>query len=209
MIKSMILGPVETNVYFIINDDTSECVIVDPAEQPEKIIRFLEGNELILSGILLTHGHFDHIGAVEGLIDRYKVPVYASEKEKRLLSDPDLNCSLEVFGKGIIVEADRFLKDEEEFELGGISFKNIDCPGHTEGSCCYYARELNALFSGDTLFEGSVGRTDLPTGSGKDIYRSLNEKLMKLPDATEVYPGHNGYTTIGDERNYNPWVTRN
>ncbi len=208
MIKSLILGPVQTNVYFIINDDTSECVLVDPAYSPERIVQLIKDNGLILCGILLTHGHFDHIAGVQGVLDEYKVPVYASAKEEKLLSDPELNESQEVFGRGITVVPDHLLKDNEEFELGGITFRNMDTPGHTEGSCCYYAKEMGALFSGDTLFEGSVGRTDLPTGSSRTITRSLNEVIMTLPDETDVYPGHGGYTTIGDERNYNPWITR-
>ncbi len=208
MIKSLILGPVQTNVYFIINDDTSECVLVDPAYSPERIVQLIKDNGLILCGILLTHGHFDHIAGVQGVLDEYKVPVYASAKEEKLLSDPELNESREVFGRGITVVPDHLLKDNEEFELGGITFRNMDTPGHTEGSCCYYAKEMGALFSGDTLFEGSVGRTDLPTGSSRTITRSLNEVIMTLPDETDVYPGHGGYTTIGDERNYNPWITR-
>ena len=208
MIKSLILGPVQTNVYFIINDDPSECLLVDPAYSPERIVQLIKDNGLILCGILLTHGHFDHIAGVQGVLDEYKVPVYASAKEEKLLSDPELNESREVFGRGITVVPDHLLKDNEEFELGGITFRNMDTPGHTEGSCCYYAKEMGALFSGDTLFEGSVGRTDLPTGSSRTITRSLNEVIMTLPDETDVYPGHGGYTTIGDERNYNPWITR-
>ncbi|MCR5747411.1 MAG: MBL fold metallo-hydrolase [Lachnospiraceae bacterium] len=207
MIRSLVLGPVETNVYFVINDENNECVIVDPADKAEVIQGRLRQNGLTAKAILLTHGHFDHIAGISGLINgsEEKMPIYAAETEKRLLSDGELNQSLMVYGRSITVDVDHYLKDGEEFEAAGISFKCIHTPGHTEGSCCYYIESMKTLISGDTLFEGSVGRTDLPTGSMKVMMKTIREKILPIADDTEVYPGHGGVTTIGDEKRWNPF----
>ena len=207
MIKAMVLGPVQTNTYFIINDDTDECIIADPAESPDRITGFIEENSLIPVAVILTHGHFDHIAAVKGVLDKWRIPVYASEKEKELLESAELNQSLMAYGKGIMVKADRFLKDSEEFEAGGIRFKCLHTPGHTAGSCCYLIDSMKALISGDTLFEGSIGRTDFPTGDVAVMKKTLDEIISKLPDELEVYPGHGGMTTIEDEKKWNPFLT--
>ncbi|MBQ4483108.1 MAG: MBL fold metallo-hydrolase [Lachnospiraceae bacterium] len=207
MIKAMVLGPVQTNTYFIINDDTDECIIADPAESPDKITGFIERNDLIPVAVILTHGHFDHIAAVKGVLDKWKIPVYASEKEKELLENAELNQSLAAYGRSITVKADRFLKDNEEFEAGGIEFKCLHTPGHTAGSCCYLIDSMKALISGDTLFEGSIGRTDFPTGDVSVMKKTLKEIISNLPDELEVYPGHGGVTTIEDEKKWNPFLT--
>ncbi|MCR5410501.1 MAG: MBL fold metallo-hydrolase [Lachnospiraceae bacterium] len=206
MIKSMVLGPVMTNVFFVINDDTNECVIVDPADSPERIIAFMEKEDLMPAAVLLTHGHYDHIAGVAGVLEKWKIPVYASSGEKRLLKDVDLNHSLMSYGRGITVDADRFLEDNEVFEEAGISIKCIHTPGHTEGSCCYIIDSMKAVMSGDTLFEGSIGRTDLPTGSMQQMSRTLVERISTLPEDYDVYPGHGGITTIADEKRYNPFL---
>ena len=206
MIKGMVLGPVQTNVFFIINDDTKECVIADPADHPERIISFIEKEGLKPAAIILTHGHYDHIAAVSGVLDKWKLPVYASSDEERLLSDAELNHSLMSYGRGITVRADVLLSDGEEFDAGGIHFKCIHTPGHTEGSCCFLIDSMKALISGDTLFEGSIGRTDLPTGNVPQMKRSLAEKINTLPDDLTVYPGHGGVTTIADEKRWNPFL---
>ena len=206
MIKGMVLGPVQTNVFFIINDDTKECVIADPADHPERIISFSEKEGLKPAAIILTHGHYDHIAAVSGVLDKWKLPVYASSDEERLLLDVELNHSLLAYGRGITVRADVLLSDGEEFDAGGIHFKCIHTPGHTEGSCCYLIDSMKALISGDTLFEGSIGRTDLPTGNVPQMKRSLAEKIKTLPDDLTVYPGHGGVTTIADEKRWNPFL---
>ena len=206
MIKGMVLGPVQTNVFFIINDDTKECVIADPADHPERIISFIEKEGLKPAAIILTHGHYDHIAAVSGVLDKWKLPVYASSDEERLLLDVELNHSLLAYGRGITVRADVLLSDGEEFYAGGIHFKCIHTPGHTEGSCCYLIDSMKALISGDTLFEGSIGRTDLPTGNVPQMKRSLAEKIKTLPDDLTVYPGHGGVTTIADEKRWNPFL---
>ncbi|MBR5376771.1 MAG: MBL fold metallo-hydrolase [Lachnospiraceae bacterium] len=204
-VKSMVLGPVETNVYFLINDETKETLLFDPAYAGERIQRYLEDNGLILKAIFLTHGHFDHITGVSSVREALKVPVYAAKSEERLLLDGELNESLEGYGYSVTVKPDRLLSDGEETDIAGMKIRMIETPGHTEGSCCYYHEDGKALFSGDTLFAGSVGRTDLPTGSMKQLISSIENKLMLLPDDVDVYPGHGGFTTIGYERKWNPF----
>ncbi|MBP5453478.1 MAG: MBL fold metallo-hydrolase, partial [Lachnospiraceae bacterium] len=131
--------------------------------------------------------------------------VYAYKDEEILISDVKLNLSLSV-GRGVTVTPDVWLKDGEELDLCGIKVKVIFTPGHTEGSCCFYVEAANILIAGDTLFEESVGRTDMPTGSSRKLIESIKEKLMVLPDETKVYPGHGDTTSIGNERKYNPFL---
>ena len=200
-----ILGSVSTNCYFLKNKKTGEMIIVDPADRPDLIdqkIKEMQGKPV---AILLTHGHYDHILAVDAIRKEYGIPVYASANEERLLSDPMKNLS-GFGGRSCSIQADRELGDLEVFEAAGFTIEVLDTPGHTEGSCCYYLKEEDVLFSGDTLFYGSVGRTDLPGGSTADIVRSLHRLLDTLPEETEVFPGHDVSTTIGYEKRYNPFV---
>ena len=204
-IHTLVLGMVQTNVYVLIQEESREAVLFDPGDVPERICDYLNQNQLEAKAVCLTHGHFDHILAVPELQKKLSVPVYASAREENLLSSGELNESLAACRREVTVKPDRMLKDGEVFEAAGFQIMMIDTPGHTEGSCCYYLKEEKVLFSGDTLFEGSVGRTDLHTGSMNELMRSIKEKLSPLPDDTEVYPGHGGMTTIGDERKWNPF----
>ena len=204
-LQKCILGPVYTNCYLLKNKETGELIIVDPADCPEKIelkVSQMSGKPV---AILLTHGHFDHILAAQAVKEKYNIPIYASEKEEMTLLNPKVNLS--VFGHGsCTLDADVYLKDLQVVELAGFSVQMIETPGHTVGSCCYYLKEEGVLFSGDTVFQGSVGRTDFPEGSTAAIVRSLHRLLDTLPDETEVYPGHDASTTIGYEKRYNPFV---
>ena len=170
-LQKCILGPVYTNCYFLKNKVTGEMIIIDPADCPEKIeqkVMQMDGKPV---AILLTHGHFDHITAVEAVKEKYHIPVYACRQEEEMLREPVMNMTC-----------------------------------HYEKSCGYYLKDEGVLFSGDTLFCGSVGRTDFPGGSASDIVRSLHKLLDSLPEETEVYPGHDVSTTIGYEKRYNPFV---
>lgn len=201
------VGMISTNCYFIINKDTNECIVVDPGDNADGLYEKIMRNGYKPVAIILTHGHFDHILAVNPLERLTKVPVMAYEEEKEMLKDTKPRFTAMVKdNQDLVVEPDRFFKNEEEVTLGGITFKVLHTPGHSSGSCCYYLQEEGILISGDTLFEGSIGRTDFPTGSMQQLDKSLNEVLMKLPDDVEVYPGHGGQTTIGAERKYNPYV---
>ena len=201
-IKRLIVGMVQTNCYIAYNPETKEAVIVDPGDEAERIAAAAEG--LAVKAILLTHGHFDHVTAMEDLRRKWGVPVYAHEAEAEILADPGKNLSCQFTGGGFGMKADVLLKDQESFEAAGYTFKTIHTPGHTAGSCCYYEEAEKVLFAGDTLFEGSYGRIDFPTGSGRQMVHSVAEVLFDLPEDVAVYPGHMGYTTIGDEKRYNP-----
>lgn len=201
------IGSLGTNCYFLINEDTKETLVVDPAEHGDVISRKLQEQGLALKGILLTHGHGDHIMAVEELRSAHKVPVLAHEAEEKLLADPSLNLSFNIFRKKISIPVDELLKDGDIVELAGLSLKVLHTPGHTLGGCCYYSEADGVLISGDTLFCGSVGRTDFPGGSMSTLVRAIREKLLVLPDETRVYPGHSEMTTIGQEKKWNPFLS--
>ena len=203
-VSILVVGPVMTNCY-IVHDENKEAVIIDPGENAKGIINQLEKTGAAPVAILLTHGHFDHITAVPELIEKYPdIPIYAYEKERALLEDAGLNESAGMGRGGISLDNVHYLEDGAELTLLGETWKLIATPGHTIGSCCYYVESASALFSGDTLFAGSYGRTDLPTGSQSAIVRSIKEKLLVLPPDDQVYPGHEDFTTIEQERKYNP-----
>lgn len=200
-----ILGNVFTNCYFLKNKEIGEVLIVDPAACADKIFRKISEIGGKPAGILLTHGHFDHILAVEEVRNQYKIPVYASRAEQQMLKEPSMNMSGH-YGAGCSIKPDELFDDLQVFEAAGFSIQMLLTPGHTPGSCCYYLKEEGVLFSGDTLFYGSVGRTDFPGGSTAQIVRSLHKLVDSLPEETEVYPGHDASTTIGYEKRYNPFV---
>ena len=204
-LQKCILGPVYTNCYLLKNKETGELIIVDPADCPEKIemkISRMNGKPV---AILLTHGHFDHILAAQAVKEKYNIPIYACRQEEEMLREPSVNMT-DRMHKPCSVRPDVFLEDLQVFEAAGFSIQMLHTPGHTKGSCCYYLKDERVLFSGDTLFCGSVGRTDFPGGSSREIRESLHKLLNALPDETNVYPGHDTSTTIGYEKRYNPFV---
>lgn len=203
----MVLGMVQTNTWFVINEKTKELILIDPADDAGRIIRKIEADGLKLQGILLTHGHFDHIGAVDDLRAYFKgVQCYAGEKEEKVLENGSYNLSAS-WAAALSIRADRLLRDKETLTLAGFKIKVIETPGHTKGGVCYYLSEEGVLFSGDTLFRTSVGRTDFPTGSMSQIVRSVQYLTENLPGDTVVYPGHQEITTIAYEQRFNPYLS--
>ena len=204
-IEKFVLGSMGTNCYLIINEETKELIIIDPATCPDYVVSHVNSNGYIPRAIFLTHAHFDHVMGIDGWVKEFGIPVYLHEEEKRVLEDPELNLS-GVFGASYSYSDVKCLKDGQELEVSGFIFKVIHTPGHTCGGCCYYCAEEGVLISGDTLFYQSVGRSDFPTGSMGTLVRSIKEKLFCLPEDVMVYPGHNDSTCIGDEKKYNPFV---
>lgn len=204
-IEWMVLGMVSTNTYLVKNQDTGELLIIDPADAAGRIQEKIGQMEGRPAAILLTHGHFDHMLAADALRSAYDIPVYACIQEKNLLKNARYNLSAS-WASPHVMEADRYLADGETFREAGFEIRLLHTPGHTEGSCCYYLPEEAVLFSGDTLFAGSVGRTDFPTSSGADMRKSLQRLLSELPADTRVCPGHGEETTIAYEKRYNPFA---
>lgn len=204
-IYQIVVGPVHTNCYVFHLNDSKNCILVDPGEDVDKIKELIDRKELKPEAILLTHGHFDHIMAVNELTASYRCPVYACDKEEKVLGDCMLNCSRHGAGVPYTVKADRLLKDGEKVSLAGMEIQLLHTPGHTGGSCCYYVNE-SVCFSGDTLFYESIGRTDLPTGNDMIIADSIIDKILVLNEDTVVYPGHGFRTTVEYEKKNNPYV---
>ena len=204
-IGRMVVGALQTNCYFLHNTENNEAVVIDPADKGQKIYEELQKKGITVKAILLTHGHFDHVMGVDELRRASGAKVYLGKEEEKLISNTELNLSA-MFGTLFTTKADVFVKDGEELELAGIKIKVIHTPGHTIGGVSYYLEEEGILVCGDTLFAGSVGRTDFPSSSGAELGRSIREKLFKLPEDVYVYPGHGPSTTIGYEKQNNPFV---
>lgn len=203
-IQHSVLGMCATNTYYVYDDETKRGLIVDPADSPDTIIAKADSLSMIPEAILITHGHFDHVLAMNKAREHYGIKVYAGLTEKQVLHDMAMNLTSS-FGMGQIFDADIYLKDGEEFETAGYHIKAIEVPGHTIGGMCYYFDKQGVLFSGDTLFCESVGRSDFPGGSASALCRGIKDKLFILPEHTKVYPGHMDETTIGNEIRYNPF----
>ena len=200
----IVLGFLENNCYFIHREGEHDAIFIDPNSRGDKLFVQLREKGLTVKAILLTHGHFDHIMGANEMREISGAKIYALKEEEELLLDPHLNSSFKV-GKSYTVKPDVWVRDGEVLTFGDIKLKVIATPGHTAGGCCFYSEEDGVLFSGDTLFFESVGRTDFETSNAGDMKRSL-AKLFKLPDETKVYPGHGDFTTIGHEKEYNPFA---
>ncbi len=200
-IKTIPLGYLDTNCYILISGN--EAAVIDPAESPDIITKACSLMEAEIKYVILTHGHYDHMGAAESLKEG-GAELICHKEEEDVLNNPKKNLS-EIFGqKPIFVTPTRTVTDGEHIILGDISLKVLHTPGHTKGSMSLYFDDN--LFSGDALFERSIGRTDFPTGSTSTLIKSIKEKLFTLPENTVVYPGHGDSTTIGTEKRENFYV---
>lgn len=204
-LSTIISGPLATNTYAVYGANEGECFLVDPANA-KKALAFLTENNLKLTHILLTHGHFDHILGVANLKEETGAQVLINKSDAAALHDDTENLSTMTSYPVRSVRADRLLNDGEVFEAAGFTVKAIATPGHTEGGMCYLLENERVLFSGDTLFKLSVGRSDLPGGNPQALYDSISNKLFTLEGDYAVYPGHDSATTLDDERKYNPYM---
>ena len=196
------------NICLYYNETSGEGVIIDAgcsAKDIGAISSTIKENNISVKAILLTHGHYDHIIAVEEIKNLTGTMVYSHESEKLLLGEPALNLSVKI-GSAIKITPDRLFNDGDIFTLGDMALKMLHTPGHTQGGACYYDEKNGNLFAGDVLFMGSVGRSDLPQGDSAVLLGAIKSKLLTLPDDTKVYPGHGMATTIGRERASNPFL---
>lgn len=214
-ISVIVNGMLEENCYIAQNAATAQntdteqndagssgCVLVDPGDDPKRIIKAMQSMNVKPEAVLITHGHFDHIGAVSAILDTYRdLPVYACGGEKENFTRT--NSMRAMAGRALSLDRITFLEDGATLDLVGTRWQMIRTPGHSVGSVCYYVEESHVLFSGDTLFLGSCGRTDLATGDMRAMVHSIQDVLMKLPDDTLALPGHGAKTTIGVERRSN------
>lgn len=201
MVKRFVAGPIETNSYLVWDPSTNDACLIDPGGEAEKIKDFLEDNGLRLDFIINTHGHGDHIAANSD----FKVPIYIHGSDRDFLLDPGKNLSGAYLFPFVSPAASKILKDGDIIKLGTLSMEVLHTPGHTPGSISIALDDV--VFTGDTLFAGGVGRTDFEYGSEDDLIRSIHDKLMPLADDTVIYPGHGGESTIGEERDSNPFVS--
>lgn len=200
------LGPLQTNAYILSLSDGT-CVIFDPGSEGEKFVRYIDEQGYQPLAILLTHAHFDHIGAINDVVKKWPVPVYIHENEKEWLSDPLLNGSAYFIGEQVkVAHVPHCLQTDTVLTIGPFTFELLETPGHSPGSVSYYCREIEAVISGDVLFAGSIGRTDLPGGNYEQLMQSIHDRLLVLPEETVVLPGHGPETTIGAEMDTNPFL---
>lgn len=204
-IEQIPLGSYQTNCYLLINDN-NHCLIVDPGDHGEKLIEHLESNNIKPQAIILTHTHLDHIGAVDVLRDHFQIEVYVHEKENSWLQDPALNGSNYSARPVKIRAADHLFTTDESYEIEEFKFQVLETPGHSPGSVSFYFSEAQIVFTGDALFQGSIGRTDLLEGNHSQLIKSIHDKLLVLSDDTTVLPGHGPTSTIGNERKNNPFL---
>jgi hydroxyacylglutathione hydrolase len=200
------VGPLQCNCSIVGDEQSREAMVIDPGDNIEQIMTLVEGHGLIVKQIVVTHAHIDHVGGAMKLKQRTGAPILLNQNDEMLLKMLDVQAGWIGVRPPGPVTVDQDLADADKLKIGEIESSVLHTPGHTEGSVCLYFPVQQKLIAGDTLFAGSIGRTDLPGGSTEKILTSLHTKVLALPDDTIVIPGHGGLTTIGEERESNPFL---
>jgi hydroxyacylglutathione hydrolase len=205
-VRAVVVGPFQVNCYLLYDEELRDAVIIDPGADEHTVFDEIEQLEITPRAVLLTHGHGDHIAAVEAVKAEYGIPVYVGAGEEALLADPSANISA-FFDKPIVApKPDGLLVDEQVIKFGSVVLTVLATPGHTSAGVCYLEETQGLLFCGDTLFAGSIGRTDLPGASHTRLLESIQRKILSLPDSVICLPGHGPRTTVGAERASNPFL---
>lgn len=203
-VESVIVGPLETNCYLVYCPESLDCAVVDPGAEPSKIFRLIAEMGLHPVILLNTHGHIDHIGANRDIKDRFDIPFLIHRLDEPMLKSV-LQSELSFFmGAKSSPSPDEYLEDGGQIKIGLSSLKVIHTPGHSPGSVSFLGDGF--LLSGDTLFNGGVGRTDLPGGSWSELEKSIRDRILNMPDEMTVLPGHGPSTTVGQEKRFNPFI---
>ena len=202
-IKTLLLGNMQTNGY-VVSDENHHCLIIDPGANGKKVVHYLTENELVPEAVLLTHGHFDHIGAVDYLYEHYHCPIYLHQDDLEMLDNPQLNLS--VYENPFTVKAP-VQSSHEEMKFGDFDVQWLHLRGHCPGSSMIYLKDENIIFSGDVLFKGSIGRFDFPNSSKYETIESIN-KIKEYDFDAVIYPGHGPNSTLSEERLNNPYLKK-
>ncbi len=200
------VGPFQENCYVVGDEATGNGALIDPGDEGARIAAAVERTNLDISKIILTHAHIDHVGAVVDLVKEYSCPVFAHEDSKPMLEQLPMQAVMMGMKFGEIPKIDKFIEDEEIVEVGGLRLRSLYTPGHSPGHLAFYIEGEGVVIAGDALFAGSVGRVDLPGGDGPTLLKSIEDRLLTLPDDTAVHPGHGPDTTISRERETNPFL---
>ncbi|MBR1728992.1 MAG: MBL fold metallo-hydrolase [Selenomonadaceae bacterium] len=208
MIITCEVGPFPTNAYFYIDDETQHGFLIDPGYEAEKLLYLIDKRQWTIEKILLTHGHFDHISAVNDLQSKLKIPVYIHKNGRDYVKDAKMNGSIIFFGLPVVIDGEvNYIDDNSEIVLStnkDFKLKLIAVPGHTTDGAIYYSQRDNAAFVGDSIFHKSIGRTDLPGGNYETLINSIKQKIFTLPNETILLSGHSEPTTVEDEK-FRPW----
>ncbi len=206
ILEMLTVGPFQENCYIVGDEESGVGAVVDPGDEAARISLAVEQTNLEIEQILLTHAHVDHVGAAAQLVEEYGCPVALHAEAEEMLQQAPTQAMMMGLKFGEVPKVDRYIEDDEVLKVGEVELRALYTPGHAPGHLALYAQSEGVVLSGDALFAGGVGRVDFPGGSMEVLMRSIQERLLTLPDETRVYSGHGPRTTIGDERANNPFL---